>query len=245
MLTGAKGRSFHMHILRQIDRQMTEHKGFKYKNQVVSKQRVTDHGEVYTHEREVGAMLDLVRNETERIESRFLEPACGVGNFLAEVLARKLKVVRTKYKRSQLEYERYAVLAVSSIYGIDILEDNVQICGQRLYAIFDEQYSALFKEDCKHDCREAVRFILKKNIIWGDALTLQTVGDSPHPITFSEWSPINGSNMKRRDFTFHELLAPGEARELPLFSDMGEDAFVPEPVKEFPVTHFLRIEDAE
>ncbi|CUS05652.1 Type III restriction system methylase (fragment) [Candidatus Promineifilum breve] len=93
--------------------------------QVVSKKRVVDHGEVYTGAREVNAMLDLVRQETERIDARFLEPACGTGNFLAEILERKLRVVAERYRKSRLEYERYAVLAVASIYGIDILEDKV------------------------------------------------------------------------------------------------------------------------
>lgn len=97
-------------------------------SQVKSKKRVTNHGEVFTSEREVNAMLDLVKQETERIDSRFLEPACGNGNFLAEVLRRKLAVVEAKYKKSQLEYERYAVIAISSIYGVDILEDNAQEC---------------------------------------------------------------------------------------------------------------------
>jgi len=68
--------------------------------QVKSRQRVQDHGEVFTNEREVNAMLDMVKQETERIESRFLEPACGDGNFLAEVLRRKLAVVNARYRRS-------------------------------------------------------------------------------------------------------------------------------------------------
>ena len=98
--------------------------------QVVSRKRVADHGEVLTAKREVAAMLDLVKQETERIESRFLEPACGDGNFLTEILERKLRVVAARYVKSQLDYERNAVLAVSSIYGIDILEDNVAAYGR-------------------------------------------------------------------------------------------------------------------
>ena len=90
-------------------------------NNIKSKQRVADHGEVLTGLREVNAMLNLVQQEADRIESRFLEPACGNGNFLAEILVRKLRVVEKRYAKSQLEFERYAVLAVSSIYGIDIL----------------------------------------------------------------------------------------------------------------------------
>jgi len=109
-------------------------------SQIVSKQRVADHGEVLTGKREVNAMLDLVKQETERIDSRFLEPACGNGNYLTVILERKLAVVEKHYGKSQLEFERYAVLAVSSIYGIDILEDNVRQCRHRLYGIFDSDY---------------------------------------------------------------------------------------------------------
>src|SRR5579871_3434898 len=104
---------------------------------VVSKERVAEHGEVLTGQREVNAMLDLVKQETQRVESRFLEPACGNGNFLAEVLSRKLAIVEKRYRRSQGDYERYAVLAVSSVYGIDILEENVRQCRSRLLGIFE------------------------------------------------------------------------------------------------------------
>ena len=211
---------------------------------IVSKQRVTDHGEVLTAPREVNAMLDLVKQETERIDSRFLEPACGTGNFLAEILERKLAVVAKRYGKSQLEFERNAVLAVSSIYGIDILEDNVQQCRQRLFDILEGHYTQRFKAAAKEACREAVRFILAHNIVWGDALTLQTVGEPPGPIVFSEWSPVRGSLFKRRDFTFHGLLDHEGMKELPLFSDLGEDVFIPTPEKEFPPVHFLEIAHA-
>ncbi|MFN5610155.1 MAG: SAM-dependent DNA methyltransferase, partial [Pseudanabaena sp.] len=120
--------------------------------QVISKQRVTDHGEVFTNQREVNAMLDLVKQETERIESRFLEPACGTGNFLAEILERKLQVVQMRYGRVQLEYERNAVLTVSSIYGVDILEDNIQECRDRLFNIFNQKYTELFEVLANDDC---------------------------------------------------------------------------------------------
>lgn len=211
--------------------------------QVISKKRVADHGEVYTAAREVTAMLDLVKQETERIESRFLEPACGTGNFLAEILNRKLQVVEARYRKSQLEYERYAVITVSSIYGIDILEDNVIECRSRLFGIFDTSYSSLFNATAKEECKKSIRYILEKNIIWGDALSLKTVGENPKPIVFSEWSPVNGSMIKRRDFAFHGLLAHEAVRETPLFSDLGEDVFIPEPVKEYPLAYFLRLCD--
>lgn len=211
---------------------------------VISKQRVQDHGEVYTREREVNAMLDLVKPETERIDSRFLEPACGNGNFLAVILERKLTVVAKRYGKSQLAYERYAILAVSSIYGVDILEDNVEQCRERLFDIFDAAYKNLFKNTAKEKCREAVRFLLECNIIWGDALTLQTVGENPGHIVFPEWSPVNGSMLKRRDFTFHGLLEHEHVKGLPLFSDLGDDVFIPTPENEYPPVHFLEIADA-
>lgn len=210
-----------------------------------SKERVSDHGEVFTSDREVNAILDLVKQETERIESRFLEPACGTGNFLKEILRRKLNVVETRYKKCQLEYERNAVLAISSIYGIDILEDNVIECRERLYVIFDQRYASLFKLAAKDECRNSVRYILEQNIIWGDALTLKTVGDNPQPIVFPEWSPVNGSLFKRRDFTFRGLLEHEETKELPLFSDQGEKTYIPYPKREFPPIHFLRISDVK
>lgn len=214
------------------------------KKHIVSKKRVTDHGEVYTMEREVNAMLDLVKQETERIDSRFLEPACGTGNFLAEILNRKLKIVREKYRKSQLEYERNAVLAMSSMYGIELLEDNVYACRNRLFEIFDRKYTALFKDGAKDKCRVVVRFILNRNIIQGNALTLETVSDDPQPIVFAEWSQVNGSMLKRRDFTFYGLLQHESIKELPMFSDLGEDVFIPKPVKEYPLTHFLEISNA-
>jgi hypothetical protein len=214
-------------------------------SQVISKKRVADHGEVLTGKREVSAMLDLVKQETERIESRFLEQTCGNGNFLTVILERKLAVVEKRYGKSQLDFERYAVLAVSSIYGIDILEDNVLQCRHRLYGVFDcDFYSRLFQNRAKNKCREAVRFILERNIIWGDALTLKTVGEKPGPIVFSEWSPVNGSMLKRRDFTFHGLLAHEGMKELPLFSDLGEDAFLPTPKKKYVPVRFLEIANA-
>lgn len=210
--------------------------------QVKSKQRVADHGEVLTGKREVNAMLDLVKSETERIDSRFLEPACGTGNFLVEILKRKLDVVEKRYGKAQHDFERYAVLAVSSIYGIDILEDNVRQCRQRLQALFEgDYYSRLFKHRAGNACRESVRYILERNIIRGDALSLKTVGENPRPILFSEWSPVNGSMLKRRDFTFHGLLEHASMKELPLFSDLGEDVFIPTPEAEYPPVHFLKI----
>jgi len=223
--------------------------------QVISKQRVADHGEVLTGKREVNAMLDLVKQETERIDSRFLEQACGNGNFLTEILERKLRVIEKRYGKSQQDYERNAVLAVSSLYGIDILPDNVSLCRERLFVVFDEKYERLFPETSKARCRDAVRFILARNIVWGDALSMMTGESDPKPIVFSEWSFIQGGLLKRRDFSFHGLIRHEHVREslllpepkqketqqLALFSDLGEDVFIPKPEKEYPPNHFLEV----
>lgn len=162
-------------------------------NQIKSKNRVREHGEVFTAEREVKAMCDLVKDETERIDSRFLEPTCGDGNFLAEILTRKLAVVRKKYGKSPLDYEKNAVLAASSIYGVDILQDNVDACRKRIFEIWNTEYSAICKKECNEQTRDAVRFILSRN--------------TDEPIVFSEWSFIMGSSMQQCDYTFEILLA--------------------------------------
>jgi ribosomal protein S24E len=217
--------------------------------QVLSKQRVADHGEVFTSQREVNAMLDFVKQETERIDSRFLEPACGTGNFLNEILRRKLQVVEKRYKRSQIEFERYAVLAVSSIYGIDIQEDNVRACRQRLSGLFSEIYTKIYKKKARIECIRAVQYILEKNIIHGDALTLKTA-DISQPITFSEWS-FTGSMVKRRDFMFSSLLPDDQPKVRDLFSqgaeksDLGEDVFLPKETHGYPAVHFLRVGEEE
>ena len=182
--------------------------------QVKSKQRVTDRGEVFTAEREVNAMLDLVKQETERIDSRFLEPACGDGNFLAEILRRKLAVVKRKYRKSPIDYEKNAVLAATSIYGVDILQDNAEACRERMYEIWDHEYKAICKKEVNEDCRAAVRFIFGRNIVCGNALSLKKVDafgwDTGDPIVFFEWVFVTGSMMQRSDYTFDRLLAGDE-----------------------------------
>jgi hypothetical protein len=214
--------------------------GMNEKKQVKSKKRVADHGEVFTNDREVNAMLDLVKHETERIDSRFLEPACGNGNFLAEVLRRKLKVVDQRYGNNQMDWERYAVIAVSSIYGVDILEDNAKECRERLYTIFDDFYTALFKDKCKEECRRSIRFLLDRNILWGDALDF-TNPSTKQPIVFSEWSAVNGSMLKRRDYMFKFLVE--KSHQFSLFNDEGNPAAIDEPVKDFPLIHFLKLSE--
>ena len=219
-------------------------------NSKEAKARIRDHGEVFTQEREVNAMLDFVKNETERIESRFLEPACGNGNFLAPIIERKLEVVKKKYKSSQTEFERMALVAVSSIYGVELLGDNVEVCTGRLFKIVDGVYSKLYKDKCKDDFRKSIRLVLTRNILQGDALTLKKP-DGKEYIIFSEWSFVNGGMVKRRDFQYAEL-ADFDPKKPTLFSlrevsDTGETVFSPMPVKEFPLKHYLKLdyEDAK
>lgn len=219
------------------------------RQQVKSRQRVEEHGEVFTNEREVNAMLDMVKQETERIDSRFLEPACGDGNFLAEVLRHKLDVVGRRYGKSQLEYERYAFVAVSSIYGVDIMQDNVEECRSRLFQEVNKTYTNRFKGDAKDTFRDSIRYVFSVNILCGDALTLtDSTGD---PIVFPEWSLVSGNKVKRRDYTFASLLDKAESQ--PTF-DMVEDfdvdkdnpaKIVPTPIKEYPMVNYLEVAQNE
>ena len=183
--------------------------------QVKSKKRVADHGEVFTAEREVKAMCDLVADECLRIDSRFLEPACGDGNFLAEILSRKLDVVTRRYKKSPYDYERNALLALGSLYGVELLQDNTVACRTRLFDLWKERYEkAVKKKDRNEDVLESARYILEKNIICGNALTLHEVDehgeDTGIPIIFSQWAFATGPMMKREDYTFEELLHQDE-----------------------------------
>ena len=222
-----------------------------FKDQIKTKQRVTDHGEVFTAEREVKAMCDLVKQETERIDSRFLEPACGDGNFLSEILTRKLAVVKKKYKKSSLDYEKNAILALSSIYGVDILLDNAIACRDRLFARWDSEYKAVCKKECNDDTRDAAKFILSRNIVCGNALSLRCVdekgSETDVPIVFSEWAFITGSLMQRKDYTFDELVngkvAPKKkvAEQLNLFEEPLPDE-EGKFLKQY-ISHYRRVQD--
>ncbi len=212
------------------------------KRQIKSKQRVTYHGEVFTAEREVKAMCDLVKQETERIESRFLEPACGNGNFLAEILSRKLAVVKARYRKSPTDYEKYSVLAVTSLYGVELLPDNAAECRARLFSLWDEAYTANNRQAADEQCRAAVRFILEKNILCGNALTLLQADGAP--IIFAEWSIVTGNQIKRRDFMLHELMNDNpEQGRIGWEYDEEIQAFIPTPIREFPLTDYRRVQD--
>ncbi len=204
--------------------------------QLKSKERVRDKGEVFTNEREVNAMLDLVKQETERVDSRFLEPACGNGNFLIEIIRRKLEVVKSRYKYSLWEYEKNTVIAIMSIYGIDIMEDNVFECRNRLFNYVFKEYKALFKTKISENFLQSVELILSKNILCGDALTMKT--NSGVPIVFAEWSFVKGSLIQRRDFSYEQLVTQND-------KDTLLSEFIEKPIKTYPLTHYLRLKEYE
>ena len=230
------------------------------KKQIKTRERVRNHGEVFTAEREVKAMCDLVKDETERIDSRFLEPACGDGNFLAEILERKLNVVKKRYSKSKTDYEKNAFIAISSLYGVDILIDTVFKCRDRLLNILLSQYKKIYKTSLDDELLKSIQFLLSRNIVLGNALSMLCVDekgiDTNEPIIFSEWSFVN-ELVKRRDFRFDVLLKenPDEemySSQLSLFDDDADNYEywmidpltkepIPKPVKEFELIDYRRV----
>ena len=216
------------------------------KTQVKSKERVRDHGEVFTAEREVKAMCDLVKDETERIDSRVLEPACGDGNFLAEILNRKLNTVTKCYDKSPSDWEKYSIVALSSLYGVDILPDNAQECRERLFVIWKDAHDEHVKSDGMPGIDETARYILDSNILCGDALSLMQ--NNGTPIIFPEWSIVNGCYVKRRDYELATMLTMsdnGAQADLFLSSeDFDEElgSYVPKPIKEYKPIEYWRLQ---
>jgi hypothetical protein len=189
---------------------------------VKSKQRVADHGEVFTPAWMVEAMLDLVKGETERIDSRFLEPACGNGNFLVPILRRKLAAVELKYGKSDFQRGYYALLGLMCIYGIELLSDNIKDCRANLLEIFAE-YLQLAPSD---DLYRAAVYVLSQNLVHGDARTMRTHED--RPITFAEWGPLGKGRFQRRDFRFDDLTQSAAYSADPLFARCGKhEIFTP------------------
>ncbi len=177
---------------------------------IKSKQRVADHGEVFTPDWMVEAMLDLVKDETERIDSRFLEPACGSGNFLVRILQRKLAAVELKYGKNQFEKRHYALLGLMCAYGIELLTDNIAECRSNMLEVFAE-YLQLDKND---DLYHAACYVLSQNLVHGDALKM--VNAQGGPLVFAEWGYLGRGKFQRRDFRLDVL-----ARQFPP-EDNGE-----------------------
>ena len=195
---------------------------------VKSKQRVADHGEVFTPAWMVEAMLDLVKGETERIDSRFLEPACGSGNFLVRILQRKLAAVEIKYGKSDFEKRHYALLAVMCAYGIELLPDNIAECRSNMLDVLDE-YLGLDETD---DLHRAAFYVLSQNLVHGDAMTMLT--SDGHPITFAEWGYLGKGKFQRRDFRLDILTGSAAfSAEGSLFAHLGKHELFT-PIKTYP-----------
>lgn len=192
-----------------------------------SKQRVSDHGEVFTPEWLVDAMLDLVKDETERLDARFLEPACGSGNFLTKILKLKLATVELKYARSKFDCQHYAVLILMCIYGIELPEDNIIECKANLLEIFAE-YLNLKSEDTLYACGD---YVLTQNIVHGDALTMKDM--IGRPIAFAEWGYLGKGKFQRRDFRFDVLTGSSAfSAEGSLFAHLGNHEIF-QPIKTY------------
>jgi hypothetical protein len=202
--------------------------GFFVSKLVKSKQRVADHGEVFTPEWMVKAMLDLVKNESERIDSRFLEPACGSGNFLVQVLQRKLAAVELKYGASEFEKRHYALLGVMCLYGIELLPDNIAECRASLLKVFAEY----LKIESSDPLYRAAYHVLSLNLVHGDALTMRS--HDGQPITFAEWGYLGKGKYQRRDFRFDSLTQSSAfSTENTLFENIGKHEIFT-PTKTFP-----------
>jgi hypothetical protein len=190
---------------------------------IKSKVRVADHGEVFTPAWLVEAMLDLVKAETERIDSRFLEPACGSGNFLVKVLQRKLAAVELKYGKNDFEKSHYALLGLMCIYGIELLADNIAECRSNVLEIFAEY----LKLDEPDELYRAAFYVLSQNLVHGDALTMRT--NNGKPIAFAEWGYLGKGKFQRRDFRFDDLTQSSAFNsEGSLFAQLGRhELFTP------------------
>ena len=207
--------------------------------QIKDKSRVSNFGEVLTSKREVLDMLNLVNTETSRLDSRFLEPACGDGNFLTEVLNFKLDILEKNYSKNQYEFEKFSIQIFTSIYGIDILEDNIISARERLFNQYFDLYDKKFKSNINQKLLDCIKYILKLNLVHADALSLKKVKNDKF-IIFSEWSLVN-DKIKRRDFEFKNLIDYAPFEKGTLFSDLGDEVIIPSPIKEYPLTHFLDI----
>jgi hypothetical protein len=202
-----------------------------------SKKRVADHGEVFTPRWLVESMLDLVKGETERIDSRFLEPACGSGNFLVPVLQRKLAAVEAKYGKSEFERQHYALLSLMCIYGIELLVDNIAECRANLLEIFAEYLNL----DESTDLYRAAFFVLSRNLVHGDALTMRTVDGQP--ITFAEWGYLGRGKFQRRDFRLDVLTGSSAfSAEGSLFAHLGKHELFT-PAKSYPAMTVKELAD--
>ena len=226
------------------------------KNQIKSKERVSDHGEVYTAEREIKAMCKLVECEIKRVESKFLEPSCGDGNFLDEILHQKLDIIKNKPID---KYDLYSFLIISNLYGIDILKDNIQECKERLFHTWQKKYKLDTNNYPDDDLCKTIKYILDKNIVLGDSLKMMYKNK---PIIFSEWKLVDNNMVLRNDYRFDYLINSeyqnkilnNEHEQISLFGDSNDGTYrkfleldknnnivIPKSIKTYPLIYYKEI----
>lgn len=188
-----------------------------------SKKRIADHGEVFTPSWLVESMIDLVKGETERIDSRFLEPACGDGNFLVQVLKRKLDAANSKYGKSEFELKHYSLFGLMCIYGVELLPDNIADCRKNLLHVFSKSLGV----ESSDELFRAAAYVLSQNLIHGDAMKM--LSNNGQAITFAEWGYLGKGKYQRRDFRYDSLtLSSTFSAEGDLFSNIGKhEIFMP------------------
>ena len=182
---------------------------------LVSHDRVSEYGEVFTPVETVRDMTDLLGQNTERFDCVVLEPSCGNGNFLVEILARRLRMLRKTYIRSQFEYEHYLFVATSTLYGIELVFENLLECRSRLLSKVKEFYVSDFNESANLRFVELLNLVLTKNIIHGNFLTGMNLSNSSK-IEFTQWTFFKTQKLKRRDFI---MGAPSLSSDLVLSKD--------------------------
>ena len=200
---------------------------------IKSKQRVQKHGEVFTPSWMVQKMLDTpgIKEATEDIYKTFLEPSAGDGNFLEAILERKLSAVTKNYDKRN--WKTKSLFALSSIYGIELLEDNLEVARSRMFLHYLDWYEDSFgvRLSSKTDIYKSAHYLIKKNVVRGNTLTKRHP-DSNELIMFSEWKRVNGhpSLVEEKRFAFAELFGEnidGEERvaegQLSLFEEFDED----------------------
>lgn len=153
--------------------------------QVRSRDRVRDLAEVFTHQREVDAILDQFPDAFTTLDAKFLEPACGSGNFLVEILRRKLVLVDQDAQHA--EYEHQLLRAVASIYGVDISPSNVTEARDRMLTTLTQAHA----RDLSTGLLSAAGLIVDCNVVVGDTLT------GADRIELCDWQPRPGQRFQR------------------------------------------------
>jgi hypothetical protein len=208
------------------------------------RQRIIDHGEVFTPPGLVHEMLELVADQCEREDARFLEPACGDGNFLVEVLRRRLLRTDQRY-RIQRDWEPHALFGLSCLYGIEIQGDNIERCRARLLETFREHYESRYGEKSNPRVTESARVILRHNILHGDALMMKQA--SGNPLVLTEWALIGKGRFKRRLYEYRELPPTLTYESSSLFNqspeqprdEEGNPVFIAQHIRNMAAVHFL------